>query len=339
MLSQAFRDLLVVTATQVLGNAATARNCFETVRPGTWDRLVPMNSTLYGAVGAIVEAAVQERWILLLAMHLAGAFPARAEFNAIVAELARATPLGTVADPFEEVLLEGDRPFVNRRGLRRHLLNLMDPAGSSVLLVDGQPQTGKTFSFYLINHVAPKKGFTVNRFRMSRLPAPDDLATEILGRMGVDMTVPPIGNASAERWAEKLAGVVARTIEEKKVQRLFVFDEFSDTVLPDGTVSLIIRLATYADEELRPWLRIVLTHFRDPMPSELEDVVLRDDATPFANLDMVAALMQVAQARRWNVSQQTVVDTVERFHSEGARTLNERFKFMRSLLQTLAASS
>ena len=53
-------------------------------------------------------------------------------------------------------------------------------------------------------------------------------------------------------------------LRKRKFRRLFVFDDFPVTELPDGsiadiplppgTASLIIRLARYADEELRKYL-------------------------------------------------------------------------------------
>jgi hypothetical protein len=159
----------------------------------------------------------------------------------------------------------------------------------------------------------------------------------------------PIGMESAERWAEKLADTVARAIEETRARRLFVFDEFPTTRLPDstvvdvplpeGTMSFIIRLATYADEELRPLLRVVLMRFPGTLPQELDDVVLRDKAQPFTATDMVAAIMQIAQARKWSVTETAVRDKINDYHQTPGRRLNDRFKFLRGLLQQLATAS
>lgn len=339
MLPLQYRDLLIQTVLGVLPASLDSQNLVNAVRPGSWNRIVPISASYANAVRLLVDAADAENWLRDFVKRLTDTFVARTEFATVLAVIDRAATPRTVLDPFDEVLLEGDRPFVNRRPLRTHLLNLTNQAGSAVLLVDGAPQTGKTFSFYLINHVAPTKGFIVNKFKLAQLPKPDELAGEILGRLGVDRPIPPMGQESAERWAEKLAGTVARAIEEKKSLRLFVFDEFSNTPLPEGTASLIIRLATYADEELRPYLRVVLMRFRVALPQELDDVALRDDAQPFTTTDMVAVVMQIAAARNWSVTEAAVKAKIDEYHLVLGRTLNERFKFLRGLLQQLAAAS
>lgn len=339
MLQQRYRDLLIQTISGALPAALDCQNLVNGVRAGSWSQIVPMNAAYANAIPLLVDAADEQNWLRDLVKRLVDTFAARAEFSAVLVEIDRTATVRTVLDPFEEVWLEGDRPFVNRRPLRAQLLNLTNQAGSSVLLVDGGPQSGKTFSFYLINHVAPTKGFKVSKFRMMRLPKPDDLAAEILGRLGADRPLPAIGNESAERWAEKLADIVAHAIEGQKSLRMFVFDEFSDTPLPDGTVSFIIRLATYADEELRPYLRVVLMRFRGTLPQELDDVALRDDAAGFTSTDMVAVVMQIAAARLWSVTETVVKEKIDDFHRAPGRTLNDRFKFLRGLLQQLSARS
>src|SRR2546423_1916563 len=72
---------------------------------------------------------------------------------------------------------------------------------------------------------------------------PDELAAEILSRIGVtvgtgsgEVRLDPMGAESAERWAGKLAGSVAGAIIRQNVRRLFVFDDFPTTTLPDETI-------------------------------------------------------------------------------------------------------
>jgi hypothetical protein len=305
-----------------------------------------MGVSYANAATAIVEAADVQGWIGDLTQRLAAKFPALPEFNRVLTEINRAATVMTVANPFEEVLVEGNRPFVNRQPLRAALVDLTSPGGSPMLLVDGEPKTGKTYSFYLINHVAPTKNFIVSRFKMARLPKPNELADEILSRIGVERTLPPIGNESAERWAEKLADVVKAAIEEKAVPRLFVFDDFPvrvlddgsivDIPLPDGTASFLVRLGTYADEELRKYLRMVMIRFRSDLPPDLDDVVSRDDVQPYSPTHMVAVVMQVALARQWAVTEETVKTKIDEFHQAPGRTLNDGFKFLRGLLADLA---
>jgi hypothetical protein len=356
MLSQAYRDVLIETATNALSPAA-AQLFVEAVRLGAWNRLVAMNSPPQIAMATIVNAAAKEGWLRDFVQRLVvdPVTRNRPEFAAVLAEIDKGAALKTSPDPFEEVLVEGGRPFVNRQPLRARLLVLTDPLGSTVLVVDGAPQSGKSYSYYLINHVAQAKGYTVHRFKLASLPhKPDELAAEILTRIGAtvgtgpnEVKLDPIGNESAERWAWKLAATVARVIKEMDERRLLVFDEFPTATLPDGsiveaplpagTASFLIRLGTYADEELRKFLRIVLIRFREPFPQELDDVLLRDDAKPFTSTDMVAVVMQIAKARGWSLAADKVQTRIETYDVPG-RSLNEKFKFLRGLLQELEAA-
>lgn len=335
MLSQEYRDLLTGTIPYVLLTPLDCQNFVNAVQPGSWNAVVPVGAAYKTQVSSIVEAADGQGWLRTLVDRLVTGFPARNEFKQVLAEIDASVVQATAATPFEEVLLAGGRPFANRRPLRTRLLELTSNGGASVLLVDGEPRSGKTFSYYLINHAAPAQNFIVSRFKLGRLPEPDALADEILGRLSASEDLPKIGPQSAERWAWKLADIIARVIQEKQKKRIFIFDEFSDTPLPDGTTSLIVRLAQYADEELRPYLRVVLMRFRSDLPQELDDVVLRDSATPFTSTDMVSVVMQVARARQWPVTESTIVTRINDYHATPNLTLNDRFKFMRGLLQEL----
>lgn len=339
MLPEQHRTVLINSMLGVFLAPLDCRNFVNAVRMGSWEATVPMDAAFANAVPLLVDAADGQNWLRELVKALADKFAARAEFTTILAVIDRPATAKTNPDPFKEVLLDAGRPFVDRTSLRTQLLDLTSGGGSSVLRIDGGPKTGKTFSYYLINHVAPTKGFAVSKFEMNTLPKPDELAGDILRRMAAVETLPPMGVESAQRWAEKLTDIVAGAIVAKNKQRLFVFDEFKDTALPEGTPSLIIRLARYADEELRPYLRVVLVHFRDELSSEVEDVALRDAAVPFTNTDMLSAVMQVAGARAWTVTPNVVQAKIDEFDPAARRTLKDRFNWLRKLLQELAQAA
>jgi hypothetical protein len=333
------RDVLVAAIVVVMPRVLDFENLVESVRPGTWAAVVRLTATHANAVAAIVDAADAQGWIRDLVARLATTFAERPDFAVVLAAIDRDTIVETTPNPVEEVLLRGDRPFVNRQRLRNQLLTLIDPKGSGVLLVDGAPQTGKSYSFYLINHVARSRGFEVNKFPMTRLPKPDELADDILRRIGASQPLAPQGPESAERWAEKLADLIALEILRRATPRVFVFDDFADTPLPDGTASLIVRLARYIDEELEKLLRVVLVRFGGELPHEIDGVALRDDITPFSTTDMVAMVMKVARARAWAVTDAVIASRIQQFDPQGHAPLRDRFTFLRGLLQELAGAA
>ncbi|RVI11976.1 hypothetical protein CN200_24700 [Sinorhizobium meliloti] len=346
MLSEQRQAVLVGLVSGLL-QRLNAINFIDGLRgAGTWVAIVPVAGATYiNELQAVVRTANAENWLRQMVVALMARFPARAELAALLVEIDRNIVVPTSQNAVDEVLLGSGRPFVNRSDLRAHLLAMTSVDGAPILLIDGAAKTGKSYSFYLINHVAPTRGFETHKFSLATCLRPNELAAEILERIGATADLPPIGNESAERWAGKLATIIYNKLKGGP-PRVLVFDDFPvthlpdgsllDVPLPDGTASFLIRLAKYADEELHDELRIVFTRFRAPLPAELEDVALRDEAQGFTKDHMVGAIMQVVAARKWSVSPAIIQQKVDDFHSTSARTLNDCFRFVRDLLRELA---
>ena len=310
-------------------------NLLQRIKPGFWTDAIPTGATGTHAVNIAVDRAIMEGWIRYLVAEIPRNPVNAAELKFINAQL-DVQLLPTAADPFQEVLLDGNRPFANRGNLRFSLKELCGLAGPPVLLIRGEPQTGKSFSFYLAQHIARQHLMVASQFEVEAFAKPDLLAAEILRRVGVPLELEEQGVESAERWAEKLAGQVKRAIEERKQRRLFVFDAFPidpKPPLPPETTSFIIRLAKFADEELRPWLRIVLIQFPAQLPPNIDDVAEQDEARPFTTFDMLTVLQQVATARGWSISEKALHHEI--LQVEG-KPLRDRFKLMKNVLRRLA---
>jgi hypothetical protein len=307
------------------------------IRPGAVLH-VAANASPIHAVNVIVDLAMTENWIRALLAEIPRNNSNKGELDIIAAEL-DSQPAPTSIDPFNEVLLEGNRPFVNRVDLRANLKQLCAPSGSSLLLVRGQPQTGKTFSFYLAQHIARQTGYITSQFEVKKTPDPDQLAAEVLDRIGANVELRKKGLESAERWAEKLAGQVKDAIEERELKRVFVFDDFPvdpQPPLPQETFSFIVRLAKYSDEEIQKYLRVVLIQFTATLPPALDDAAETDEAVPFTSADMLSVLKQVREARGWRVSDSALQVEIQAIPNSA--TLRDRFKFLRKTIRTLGAA-
>lgn len=328
------RDLIIKNVLAMFPDVTFVRDfqiLVNRLRPGLWQN-VPMDATPRQAVNLVVDLATIHNWLSQLVAEIPENPSNRAELEAIKALIA-AEPAPTTADPFAEVLLDGNRPFVNRVDLRSCLRALCSPGGSPLLMVDGQPLTGKSFSFYLAQHIARQRGFIPSQFEVDRTPHPQELAAEILDRMGVNTPLRERGNESAERWAEKLASQVKDAIEARGLKRLFVFDFPVQPAIPPETASLVVRLAKFADEELQPWLRIILIQFTTPLPTTLDDVADRDEALPFTDADMLAVLKQIGQARGWVLSERALMEECQALQGAGLR---DRFRFLRRVIYRLS---
>lgn len=316
---------------------ASFRSLVDDIRPGIWNRVVPIGSTPNDAANQLVALAVREGWVRDLFDRIQqDSLGNPVQRAGIVAEL-KAQVVPTIGNPLREVLLAGNRPFAGRPELRRSLQTLCDlPGGPPLLRIRGNPQTGKSFSFYLAQHIAHVKGLVPHLFEMGKLTFPDQLAGSILQRIGADVEPDPIGLESAERWAEKLADQVADAVMKLGQPRLFVFDAFpndpNQPPLPPETISVVARLARYADEELKAKLRVVTVLFPGEFHPNVLDVAEDDEAKPFTSTDMLDVVRQVVNGRGWNVSDQAIFQEIQQ--SEG-RSLRERFRIMRQMLQKL----
>jgi len=334
------RDLLIKNVSRMFPVATFVldfQNLVEGIRPGTFAAIVPVSPgvTIDNIVNVVVDRALLDGWISPIVAQLPRNPVTAPELDAILALLNdQAQP--TCANPFDEVLLEGNRPFANRVDLRLSLRALCAAAGSPVLVVTGEPQTGKSFSFYLAQHIARQQGFITSQFDVRTLAEPVALATEVLRRIGVALKNQTTGLESEQRSGKHLADQVKDALEERKQRRLLVFDGFpspNDPKLPPETVSFIVRLATYADEELRPFLRVLLIRFHETLPDAIDDVAERDQAEPFSDADMLAVMKQVVKARSWKVGDQALQDEIDKV---SGRSLRERFQLMRKMIRRLS---
>jgi hypothetical protein len=334
------RDLLIKNVSKMFPAATfflDFQNLVEGIKPGKFGAIVPVSPgvTIDNIVNIVVDRALLEGWIGSIVAQLPRNPATAAELDVIVAQL-KDQPQPTSADPFQEVLLEGSRPFANRVDLRLSLRTLCEAAGSTLLVVTGEPRTGKSFSFYLAQHIARQRGFITSQFDIGKMAEPVALATEVLRRVGVPLKKETTGLESGQRTGKDLADQVKDALEERKQRRLLVFDGFPvppDPPLPPETISFIVRLATYADEELRPFLRVLLIRFHEPLPDAIDDVAERDQAQPFSDADMLAVLKQIATARGWSVSDQALQNEINQV---SGKSLRERFQLMRKTIRRLS---
>jgi hypothetical protein len=333
MLDPAQQTSLIEATARVLPVTADLRNFVDGVRLDAWSAAVPIDSTHRNAVTAIVKTACGQGWDRELVTALATRFPAQPTFAALLHAI---DGTATVQDPFEEVLLAANRPFVNRRDLRACARDLASPTGARVLRIEGPPSSGTSFSYYLLQHVAARQGFHVKPFVVAQRSRVDELADEILRNLGVTSpALPAQGLESTEKWADKLALAVKQTIETNRQPLFMLFHDFPPAPPPE-TLSFISRLATFSDQDLRDLLRVVLVRFPGTLASDVDDVALREDAVPFTHADMVAFVMQISKARGWQLTEASVNAKIVEFTGQGPKSLREHFRFLRGLVLALA---
>ncbi|MFT4151599.1 MAG: effector-associated domain EAD1-containing protein [Paracoccaceae bacterium] len=123
-----------------------------------YDQIVP-RSTLEPEYFALVQAANNEGWIDALVAGLRAAERVSPLLLAVLDGFARTRPK-SVLPPHLDLVLDG-APFVNQHPLRTALSEMTQGFGARVLQVTGERCSGKSYSQYLITHVARRTGASV----------------------------------------------------------------------------------------------------------------------------------------------------------------------------------
>lgn len=89
MLSRQHRDLLGRTVMDAV-NLTNWQILVNSVKPGSWNTIVPIHGVSYAAAMAlIIDAADEQRWLRDLVQRLADEYPSRPEFVAVLTEIER----------------------------------------------------------------------------------------------------------------------------------------------------------------------------------------------------------------------------------------------------------
>ncbi|WP_030275130.1 effector-associated domain EAD1-containing protein [Streptomyces sp. NRRL B-24484] len=215
----------------------------------------------------VVEEAERAGWIeeFLDALRC-GRFPAVA---ALAGQLLAAVPTtlagldDTADDPYVTDLL-GQRLFLDRTLLRTQLKDLVSDSRSRVLLVTGPRCCGKSYTWYLVSHVAQQlqtfKPILVDLSEWAdQVCTPCDLMSSVASQLKLpEPTVDQYaqGAAQARRLRDWLVGQLYD--ESVRAKYLLVVDSLDHVPLQADTAALIDHLAGAAIRERLPGLRVLL---------------------------------------------------------------------------------
>lgn len=203
----------------------------------------------------------------------------------------------------------GLRLFLGRNALRKELKKVKEPSGPAVLVVTGDPATGKSYSRYLIEYLAythlAAAGAKVHvvdfETRLDR--GLEAIARNLMQQLGGDTKKMPEQDKPADittemRWAEPLAYWIANEIERQKTPRWIVFDHIAKkgVAVPEPTKNFVVVLATIANEFMQNMMRVVLLDYDGTLPDSVSNAVTPEVAAVFELDDMITVYKREAQA-------------------------------------------
>ncbi|MEV8093147.1 effector-associated domain EAD1-containing protein [Kitasatospora sp. NPDC085879] len=242
---------------------------------------ISTGADLRTTVHRVVEEAERAGWLEeLLGALRNGRFPAVA---ALADRLLTAVPPAAGyddrhEDPYATDLL-GQRLFLDRTLLRAHLKDLVSDSRSRVLLVTGPRSCGKSYTWYLVSHVAQHlqtfKPILVDLSEWAdQVCTPFDLMSSVASQLKLpEPTVDQYaqGAAQARRLRDWLVGQLYD--ESVRAKYLLVVDSLDHVPLQADTAALIDHLAGAAIRERLPGLRVVLLGYGRPGLDALDSVL------------------------------------------------------------------
>jgi len=219
--------------------------------------------------------------------------------------LATEEPGVAEADPCAAYLINGrQRAFFDRRTLRAVLQEMLNGQGNRVLAVRGDRRTGRTFTWYLIQHVLASRGVDYCRIQMGKYLAP--------------VSVTDIANTLSEQFREWNVSVDQYTSEDSQALSLvnqikglmreerrngrahgahwLVLDDSESVRFTEPALRAVAELVTaVVEEEMADQLRIVLLAYDGWLSADLHPYVSCEDLEPIRGKDLHDYVLAVAE--------------------------------------------
>jgi hypothetical protein len=216
-----------------------------------------------GRIEALVQAALQGYQDPVL----------QAKAMPLVQRMSARRPQGAVpqGDPYAACYLEG-KLMIDREPLRKAVKKLVREQNPRVLSVRGAVQSGKSHTFYYLEHISGKeRNFEIITVDLKDEPSaefrPNMLIRSILRLMGRNQSViaipKPEDSASPARWVKDLAEYLVGEIKSSQKTWLIVLDGFADPDLDPNTRDLVRQLVGRAAKE--QLLRVALLDSADDL--------------------------------------------------------------------------
>ena len=184
----------------------------------------------------------------------------------------------TVARPYYACFLPNG-PFVDRDLLRPMLEQLHDPPAQAtkkprILVVTGDPSSGKSHTKYLLNHLGERFGFQPALVDYSRWSGGEvtavDLGQRVAKRLGC--TVPEVGDEQLTRWNTIFFDTIVPEIAN--AAHWLVID-FGRVNISNEVKEFVDELAVQINDAM-PNVRLVLLGYGKPLTTAVKRLVERD---------------------------------------------------------------
>lgn len=190
----------------------------------------------------------------------------------------------------QEAVLEDEVILLDRSDLRLRLDLLRPDTGRTrVVLVRGEPQSGKTWGAYLFEQAASEAG--VDAVIPHGLVSVDDAVVWLFGELGGLDRIPPRNDSTPHAWYLVICHELRRLAEERQhplwiaVDNLGVDGDGAPLIDPEIRDFFNQLALTLASPSFRRWFRLMLINYPDaPVPTTWNKELWREDRTSPADV-------------------------------------------------------
>jgi Effector-associated domain 1 len=269
---------------------------------------------------SIIRRAEAEDWVLKLVLEARKRVPADPEFEALERDLKPSAPPPNV-DHFNICRLTGSYVMVDRSRLRSALREISRPLGKRILVVKGDPKTGKSHTLQLISYLQYVYGnfslvpVDLEAFVRTLGPAvivnPSDLATYLVDQLTWDWKVPdPPNDSQWARWVLEFCVKFEGRARQDQQVRWVVIDALNTTQLMQPTLDLIKELAHRINLSL-PNYRLILLGFSDSLPATVLPNVEEEKIAPIGQQELIEFFARAYQELNLPLDADKVADVVK----------------------------
>jgi hypothetical protein len=293
------------------------------------------------AVNICVEDAYNNdpTWLYLLLNNFA-------VFDARIKEIIERIPnyKSVAVDPLDEVVLNNEIPFVNRRDFRNHIVRLASSQANNkpILVITGECKTGKSYSINFIEHFSNRRS-TILSHRVEFDPelaadmGAEQIAQKLVGMMGRNFDNKPAPNTNNKLYVQKLADWVLSEALQTEWQNWFILDNFNGKNLRQDVRDLIVALSSQVTTGLPTQrCRLFLIGFDRANLTVEPAKVAEDIVTKMKRADLDIVIVEIAGRAATPVDKQHLDEFVLTNLPNGENKLSELNIRLRILIFTIS---
>lgn len=197
--------------------------------------------------------------------------------------LVRQNGSAAAGDPFLATVLAGREVFIDRSDFRRKLRDLhADDEPTIMLRVTGEPSSGTSHSFRLIEHLAGTYGFRKVPVLLDESGTPEEVIETIAYEVAGADDEPPHRSDDPRKWYSRASHWLVHKARERGGTWWFVLDELNHLPPTSEVWDLVQRLAMAVDLYGDNRVRLVLLGYDGELDPKLRNRNASEHFTPLS---------------------------------------------------------